>query len=153
LRVKATDLVALAEQVAEAQRGTSDRHRIVVDAPDRLDGEWDADRVSQVLANQVANAIKYSPRGGDVAIMVRREGDRAVVSISDRGIGIRADDLALLFQPFSRLYTEERASGAGLGLYISRGIVQAHGGRIEAASEGLGEGSTFTVTLPLGRPA
>ena len=152
LRLGPVDLVAVVQQVVDAQRGVSDRHRILVDAPDRLPGVWDADRLGQVLTNQVSNAIKYSPGGGEIGITVRRDGEEVVVSVSDHGVGFGPDDLPLLFQPFSRLYTEGGIAGAGLGLYISQGIVRAHGGRLWATSKGPGRGSTFTMALPLSRP-
>ncbi len=152
LRPEPLDLVALVRRVAGGQQTTSDRHRIVVDAPERLDGEWDPVRLGQVMVNLVSNAIKYSPDGGEVRIDVGREGDAALVRVADRGRGIRAADVRLLFRPFARLLRpEERGevAGAGLGLYISHGIVLAHGGSIRAESEGPGAGSEFSVRLPL----
>ena len=154
LRPEPLDLVSLVEQVARGQRGTSGRHRILIDAPERLEGEWDPDRLGQVITNLISNAIKYSPAGGDVRIRVSQEGDMVVVSVSDQGRGIRAADVALLFRPFTRLLSpEEQATvnGTGLGLYISHGIVQAHGGRIWATSQGRNSGSEFSVRLPLRR--
>jgi signal transduction histidine kinase len=144
-----TDLIAQVRHVAEVQRLASTRHRLLIDAPERLDGCWDADRLAQVLTNQVTNAIKYSPDGGDVLIRVSRAGDDAIVAVTDQGIGMRAEDLPLLFRPFSRLPTDARFEGTGLGLYISWGIVAAHGGKIVATSPGPGLGSTFTISLPL----
>jgi signal transduction histidine kinase len=154
LRPEPLDLVSLVKRVASGQQGTSDRHRVLVDAPERLDGEWDPERLGQVMTNLISNAIKYSPAGGDVRIRVRREGDAAVVSIADQGTGIRAAYLPLLFRPFTRLLSPEeqvKVNGTGLGLYISYGIVQAHGGSIWATSHGPDTGSEFSVRLPLGR--
>jgi signal transduction histidine kinase len=153
LRYAPLDLVPLIRQVVRGQQAASNRHRLLVEAPERLDGEWDPDRLGQVLTNLVSNAIKYSPAGGDVTITARREEDTAVVVVADRG-GIHPADLPLLFRPFTRLISPDeqaRVPGTGLGLYISQGIVQAHGGLILATSEGESTGSEFTVRLPLRR--
>lgn len=151
LRPEQLDLVSLVQRVADGQQLTSDRHRILIDAPERLDGSWDADRLVQVVTNLLSNALKYSP-AGDVRVSVSQERESAVVRVADQGMGIRADDLQLLFRPFIRLITPEeqlRVPGTGLGLYISYGIVQAHGGSITVTSEGPGTGSVFIVRLPL----
>jgi len=103
-----------------------------------------------VLENLLSNAVKYSPAGGEVRLSVRRERETAIVSVSDRGIGIAREDLGRLFRPFSRLH-DRKASGIqgfGLGLSISERFVRAHGGRFEVTSAP-GEGSTFSFTLPL----
>jgi signal transduction histidine kinase len=153
LRREPLDLVNLVRRVASGQQATSDRHRIVMNAPERLHGEWDPDRLGQVMTNLISNAIKYSPAGGDVSISVLDEGDSALVSVSDHGNGIRPADVPLLFRPFTRLLTTEEQTnvrGTGLGLYISHGIIQAHGGSIWATSQGKGTGSEFRVRLPLG---
>jgi signal transduction histidine kinase len=148
-----TDLVAVVQQVVESQAPMSSHHRILVDAPARLEGRWDADRLGQVLTNQIANAIKYSPDGGEIRIRARSQDDAAIVTVTDEGIGICTDDLPRLFRPFARLADSARFEGTGLGLYISQGIVVAHGGRISAESPGPGLGSTFTIRLPLSGPA
>jgi signal transduction histidine kinase len=149
LSPRSTDLTALVRQAAESPGQTSERHRVVVDAPERLEGHWDPDRLGQVVTNLVANAIKYSPEGGEIAVHLASDGDTAVIRVTDRGIGIRAEDLHLLFRPFSRLPDGAKLEGTGLGLYISHGIVAAHGGRLSAESRGPGHGATFTVRLPL----
>jgi signal transduction histidine kinase len=115
----------------------------------------DAGAVSEVFDNLLTNAIKYSPGGTRVEVRVSRSADAAVqVAVSDRGIGIPAEDLPLLFQKFSRLdgARQRGIPGSGLGLYICRWIVEAHGGRIEVESQP-GVGSTFSVTLPLASAA
>ncbi|MHB8991513.1 MAG: PAS domain-containing sensor histidine kinase [Chloroflexota bacterium] len=143
------ELVAVAREVVEGQQATTKRHRLILEAPDGpVKGNWDRDRVAQALTNLVSNAIKYSPEGGEVGVVVRRVDGQACVSVIDYGIGIAREDIPLLFQPYSRLYRRGQAKGTGLGLYITRGIVEAHGGRIWVDSE-LGKGSTFTFTLPI----
>jgi signal transduction histidine kinase len=111
----------------------------------------DPHRLSQVLMNLLTNALKYSPEGARVTVRVARTEDEACVSVEDQGVGIPADALPHLFDRFFRVSkTSGGVQGLGLGLYISRRIVDAHGGRIEVRSE-LGRGSTFTVKLPLPR--
>ncbi len=145
------DLVELARRVVKAMQSTTSRHQIVLEAPDRLEVHADPDRIEQVLGNLLSNAIKYSPGGGPIRVEVRQQDQVASVSVTDQGVGIRPEDLPLLFKPFSRLYTGREARGAGLGLYISHGIVQAHGGRLWAESPGPGKGATFKFTLPRSR--
>lgn len=152
LHPEPTDLAALVRGVAQSLGQTSSEHRILVTAPDRLVGHWDPDRLGQVLTNQIGNAIKYSPDGGGVDVKVRQDGDAAIVTVADRGIGIDGDDIHRHFRPFSRLSNGAMLSGTGLGLFISHGIVEAHGGRISVESQGPGTGTTFTTVLPLRGP-
>ena len=113
-----------------------------------FDGVWDPARLLQVLTNLVSNALKFSPRGGTVRISARGNADWVEISVSDEGIGIPAEQLPSLFQPFSRGTAPGRSiSGTGLGLYISNRIVQRLGGRMSVESE-VGAGTTVTVRLP-----
>ena len=125
----------------------------------RVDGapivaEGDEARLEQVFANLLSNAVKYSPNGGLVEVVVRREERQAVLEVIDRGIGVPEEEREQLFVPFSRTTTavDSGIEGTGLGLYISRRIVEAHGGAIEL-HETPGGGATFCVTLPLERQA
>jgi PAS domain S-box-containing protein len=116
-------------------------------------GWWDASRITRVLENLLANAIKYSPAGGVVATSVSRDGEGTdavgIVTISDDGVGIPADDLPHIFERFHRgRNVQGRIAGTGLGLWGSRRIVEQHGGTIEIASVE-GNGTTVTVRLPL----
>ena len=115
-----------------------------------LTGRYDRTRLDQLLANLLENAVKYSPDGGEVRVRVWREGDTARLSVSDEGIGIPAADLPHIFDRFHRgtNVNDRRFAGMGLGLYICRGIVEQHNGRIWATSEP-GRGTTFEVALPL----
>jgi signal transduction histidine kinase len=110
----------------------------------------DADpaRLERVFTNLVSNALKYSPSDAPVRIAASRQAGVAVVSVTDRGAGIAADDVTRLFQRFYRARLTQRAEGLGLGLYIARMLVEAHGGRIWVESVP-GEGSTFSFTVPL----
>jgi signal transduction histidine kinase len=113
----------------------------------------DESLVRHILGNLVANAVKYSPAGTPVDLGVRRDGDSAVFRISDRGIGIPADELPQLFQAFSRASNVGDIPGSGLGLVIVKRCVDLHGGAITVESRP-GEGSAFTVRLPaFGAPA
>jgi signal transduction histidine kinase len=103
------------------------------------------------LTNLIGNAIKYSPRGGEVRVSVRNSGGSVRVSVSDHGVGIDAAQLDRLFQPFSRLRTQSAAPGLGLGLYVAREIARAHQGELSATSNTDG-GSTFVLTLPQPKP-
>lgn len=106
----------------------------------------DATRVRQVVANLLSNALKFTPEGGAVRLTLRRDGDEAVVSVSDTGPGISPDDLPRVFDRFFR-GRGVRARGSGIGLTVARELVLAHGGDLLAASEP-GQGATFTVRLP-----
>lgn len=141
------DLLALAREIAERHRTA--QHPVGVEAPGPVIGTYDRARIAQLLENLVENAIKYSPAGGDVSVVVRDTGDQAELTVTDRGIGIPPADLPHLFERFHRgtNVDDRRFAGMGLGLYICRGIVAEHGGAIRASSVS-GQGSTFHVTLP-----
>lgn len=113
--------------------------------------EADPLKASQVVMNLVSNAVKYTPPGGKVTLSLQSGPREAILVVQDTGLGMTAQQMARLFQPFVRLHEGQPGvvKGTGLGLYISKGIVEAHGGRLTVQSEGLGKGSTFTVTWPL----
>lgn len=121
------------------------------DAPLRLRGDFD--RLVQVVDNLLANAIKYTPRGGQITLRLYPDpaARQAVIEVSDTGLGIDPEHLPYLFTRYQRIPgTDRRAiSGTGLGLLIVKEVVEAHGGTVSAASAGRGQGSTFTVRLPL----
>jgi PAS domain S-box-containing protein len=110
----------------------------------------DSSRLGQVIDNLVSNAIKFTPEGGTVAVRVQKQRDRCAIEVSDTGVGIAPDELEHLFDRFYRAQEARKGhySGAGLGLAISKAIVDAHDGGIEVASEP-GRGSTFQVLLPV----
>jgi PAS domain S-box-containing protein len=148
-----TDLVALIQHVVTQRQMTTRRHAFPLDtAHASLVMEVDRARIEQVLTNLLSNAIKYSPQGGPIELAIREEVEPhiAFLSIRDRGIGIPALQQARIFGRFVRA-ENARASeitGTGLGLYLSREIVERHGGRLWFESTE-GVGSTFFMTLPL----
>jgi len=113
----------------------------------------DAARLRQVVWNLLNNAVKFTPEGGRVEVRVGREGTSARVEVSDTGEGIRPEFLPYVFDRFRQAdaTTTRRRGGLGLGLAIVRHLVELHGGTVSAESEGVGRGTTFTVTLPLAR--
>ena len=149
--------IELAEHVEEAvdtcrsgARAKEIELRVVLD---REAGSVYADpqRIRQIVWNLVANAIKFTPKGGHVEVVVQRAGSRVRLAVSDDGQGIAEADVPFLFERFWR--SEDTAAGEktglGLGLAITRSLVELHGGTLAASSPGLGRGSTFTVELPL----
>jgi signal transduction histidine kinase len=151
------DLVGLARQIAAECQKTSETHRLRVEATSpEVVGAWDGRRLERVLANLVGNAVKYSPRGGDVVIEVAGEEDDrgtwAVLRVRDNGIGIPPADLPHVFDRFRRGTNVGEIRGSGIGLANARQIVEQHGGKVEVTST-VGEGTTFTVRLPLRVPA
>ena len=121
-----------------------------LEAPDTLPAVVDRQRMAQVVDNLLSNAVKYTPAGGRVHLCLGVDGDRLDLAVSDTGIGIAAADRVRLFTRFFRARHAEEQSiqGVGLGLSITRSIVESHGGRIEVESE-VGQGSTFRVRIPL----
>jgi signal transduction histidine kinase len=114
----------------------------------------DEDRITQVLVNLVANAIQYTPEGGDVTISAARHTDEIYISVKDTGIGIPPEYIANLFTRFYRVdksRSRNTGGGSGIGLTIARHLVEAHGGRIWVESMGDGQGSTFSFSLKIAR--
>jgi signal transduction histidine kinase len=148
-------LDALARSVAASAghaAGGRPARTISVVSPGRVRVRADPDQVEAILTNLVSNAVKYSPDGSDVTVTIHDKPGWVTVDVADLGSGIAQDDIPKLFQPFGRLQSAIAAGihGTGLGLHLSRGLAQAHGGDIEVTSR-LGEGSTFTLRLPRGR--
>ncbi|MFO0679185.1 MAG: ATP-binding protein [Polyangiaceae bacterium] len=149
LHVQDADLATLVRDVATqfvddaAQAGST----LDVSTEGDLAARFDPVRIEQVVTNLVSNAIKYG-RGGPITIRAERDVEGVRVIVADRGIGIDAESCSRVFGRFERAVSERAYGGLGLGLYIARQIVLAHGGTIELASES-GVGSTFTVRLPL----
>lgn len=142
------DVGLLARDVAGRERAGSERIEVVVDGA--VSGRVDPDRIRQLLANLLENALKYSPAESPVTVRVWGEGDEGRIAVADRGIGIPAEDRPFVFDRFRRgsNVDHRRFAGIGLGLYICRGIAVQHGGRIWVESEP-GRDTTFQVAIPL----
>lgn len=150
LRLQELDLNESVLGAVELLAESSAAHPIRTSLPDTSILVWcDPHRIEQILVNLLSNAIKYSPEGGDIVVGLRQERGRAVLAVTDPGIGISEEDQRVLFEPFLRRGTlSDAIPGMGLGLYVVRRIVAAHGGKIEVESRS-GHGSTFRVYLPL----
>jgi len=154
LEYRRVDLVALVHQVVRQQSQITADHRFMVHTSDEtLLAPCDETSIRQVLENLVNNALKYSPPGTAITVGIERHPPEIVIWIQDEGCGISEEHHAVLFEPFYRVCTKGSSwiSGLGLGLYISREMINLHGGRMWLKSEP-GKGSTFTFSLPLERP-
>jgi len=154
LRRERVELAAVVQSAVETSRPLIEaaHHQLAINLPlQPLTLEADPVRLAQVIANLLNNAAKFTEEGGQLWLTVRREGDEAVVSIRDTGLGISADMLPRVFDMFAQVdRTLKRAQGGlGIGLTLARTLVEMHGGRVEVRSEGPGKGSEFTVRLPL----
>ncbi|MFN7982963.1 MAG: PAS domain S-box protein [Vicinamibacterales bacterium] len=139
-----TAIEAAAPSIAAGQ------HSLVTTLPEEpLWVRGDADRLTQVVANLLENAARYTPSGGQLELAVSREGAGGVVRVRDNGRGIPADSLETIFTMFHRIDRFDSEAGLGLGLSLARTLVQRHGGTIEARSEGVGRGAEFVIRLPL----
>jgi signal transduction histidine kinase/CheY-like chemotaxis protein len=130
----------------------SERHELLVSAADgQLIVDGDPVRLAQVFANLINNAAKYTPRGGHIEVSLRREQQTAIVSVRDNGMGILPGMLPLVFELFSQSYRARGRDqgGLGIGLALVRSLTELHEGRVEARSDGAGQGSEFIVRLPL----
>jgi PAS domain S-box-containing protein len=154
LRPSRVDLTELVRSCIAGYQPTVGRHVLRIDAPARMPaGHWDRARLEQVCHNLLANAVKYSPDGGEILVRVEDLGDRARLTVADQGVGIAADALPHVFDRFFRARTADAGPGGlGLGLHITKALVEAHGGTISAESEP-GGGSVFHVTLPYEPPS
>jgi len=154
LRKEPVALAEILEQVAEAVRPRIELagqqfHLAVAQEPVYVDA--DPVRLTQVLLNLLDNACKYTGRGGAVHLTAERDGDEVEIRVADTGIGIAPEELSCLFEMFTRVGdpAQYAQKGLGIGLALARGLVEMHGGRIQARSEGLGRGATLVVRLPV----
>jgi signal transduction histidine kinase len=146
LRTVVQDAIDLYEDVADAKQIT-----VTLTPGDPLVVSGDRDRLRQTFANLLDNAIKYTESGGRVTMTCVQEGEEAVVSVEDTGIGIDANDLPRIWDRLYRADPSRSERGLGLGLSLVKAYVAAHGGRVEAVSD-LGRGSRFVVRLPVHAP-
>jgi two-component system CheB/CheR fusion protein len=154
LQRESVDMTEVVHHAVESTKGLieSRRHTLTVtirDEPLIVDG--DRVRLTQIIENLLTNAAKFTNEGGKLAVDVFREGNKAIISISDNGIGIPQHMLSRIFELFVQEEREDRKSGSGLGIGLSlvSQLVSLHGGTITASSGGPGQGSTFVVQLPL----
>jgi len=147
IRRGACDLAAMMRRVVAEVQGQRSDVPITLKA-DGVDvvGEWDEFRLEQVVVNLLTNALRYGA-GKPIRVELDQLPGAATIRVSDQGVGIAPDDKARVFEQFVRVGDRSRIPGLGLGLYITRQLVEAHGGTISVEST-LGEGSTFTVALP-----
>lgn len=146
------DLRTLVREVVSLFEATASEQRIELSLPDEpVPGHCDSLRVEQIVSNLISNAIKYSPRAHKIDVSLLREDGEALITVRDYGIGISEEDQRRLFEPFHRAdLGRESIPGAGLGLYVAKRLVAAHGGRIEVDSIP-GQGARFVVRLPLSK--
>jgi CheY-like chemotaxis protein/two-component sensor histidine kinase len=154
LRKAPVTLAAVLESAVETSRPVIDGggHQLAVTLPpEPVHLDADPVRLAQVFANLLNNAAKYTARGGTVRLTAERAGPEVVVSVTDSGIGIAPEVLPRLFEMFSQATPALGRSqgGLGIGLSLVRGLVEMHGGRVEARSGGAGQGSEFVVRLPI----
>ena len=153
LRKQPLALDELAGEVAADFRAAARLHQIELQKPAHpVMVEADRERLEQVLVNLLSNAVKYSPQGGRIGVTVEQRAGEAMVSVSDCGIGVPADERDRLFRRFFRARNAATShyGGLGIGLFVSHQIVERHGGRFEVDSE-LGKGTTFRFLLPLAK--
>jgi signal transduction histidine kinase/CheY-like chemotaxis protein len=148
------DLVSVVRAALDTSRPALEAagHSVEIDLPEApLPVVGDAVRLTQVFANLLTNAAKYTNTRGRIWVTARREGDRAIVSVRDNGIGISALHLGSIFDMFMQVDRSNRRSqgGLGIGLTLVRSLAEMHGGKVQALSEGVGKGSEFVVDLPL----
>ena len=142
-------LEALVREAVDAARPVASASGVALDVTHGRVGvvEGDACRLAQVLDNLLSNAVKFSDDGGRVSVALCQDGDRVAVSVRDEGIGVGEAELPRLGEPFFRASTARMVPGTGLGLSLSKAIVEAHGGQLRFASA-VGSGTTVTVLLP-----
>ena len=156
LQRSSSDLVVLLEEVAELFSPLAGEKNISLDTSlprSSVLAAVDRMRFVQTLQNLLANALQHTPAGGVITLSLRAEEETAAITVADNGDGIAAEDISRVFDRFYRVDRNRTrdSGGVGLGLAIAQALVEAHDGEIEAASAGVGQGSTFTVRLPLAR--
>lgn len=154
---EACDIVTLAKEMVEQLRPVAPYHSLVANVPSEpVIGNWDAERLQQVLGNLLDNATKYSDEHTTITVRIWTTSEMAHASVHNEGTSIPSSDIEMLFRPYTRLQGSTGRQGSGLGLYIAKSIIEAHGGTLrvepdtaEASSNKL-HGTTFSFDLPLG---
>ncbi|HEX2988719.1 MAG TPA: ATP-binding protein [Chloroflexota bacterium] len=153
LNLEPIELPSFIADVIGKLDGVLEAGRVKIEAPESFPQVMaDPDRLERILINLLSNALEYSDPGTEVKVKLEQRDGEVIVSIEDRGKGISAERLSGLFQPYHRIQEARRhRESLGLGLYVTKGLVESHGGRIWAESE-VGKGSRFSFTLPLSQP-
>jgi signal transduction histidine kinase len=154
LRKENVDLASVIQRAVETSGPLLARRNqtMTSHSPTPLSADVDATRIAQIVSNLLNNASNYSPSGASVRVELAREGDVGIIRVMDMGMGIPPDQIAQVFEMFTRIQRSAtvNADGLGIGLALSRSIAELHGGTLTAASAGEGLGATFTLSLPLG---
>jgi len=148
-----SDVAAAVEQVIETFTSSVRNRRFSLERPtEPLMAEIDADRVMQAVRNLIDNAVKYSAEDGTIEVQIWQDAERAYIRVRDYGAGIPESEMARIFEAYTRANAQPDVSGTGLGLFITRGIVEMHGGELTVRN-GTGteraRGAVFTIALPL----
>jgi len=141
----------IAIRVVRAHKAFAKKNQMILDAPKELPSMvGDADKFEQILNNLISNAIKYSPQGGEIRLVMRIQNDQLRIQVQDHGIGVPPDKLERIFDKFERVDNSDtrRTGGTGIGLFLVKHLVEQHGGKVWLESI-LGKGSTFHIELPL----
>ena len=154
-KVSLQSVLAASEEASRTIIDARTHHLVMGACEDELIVDGDFDRLVQIFSNLLSNAAKYTDKAGTIEVKLRREGDRAVITISDNGIGIPAEDLSNIFELFAQVRSHHGHAdgGLGIGLSLVQQLVEMHGGSVQATSSGASQGSKFTVSLPTLRNA
>ena len=154
VELKAVDFSAFVRDYMERKRGElPEGGRLAIETEEALVVEIDCEGMEMALRNLFENALLYSPASPDIRVALKRSGKNCLLTFQDNGKGLDKHDLTRIFNMFYRVRTPgENIRGTGLGLYIVKSMINAHGGKITVTSEGPGKGCTFFITLPLADP-
>jgi signal transduction histidine kinase len=143
---------SVVEAAADSVRPAAAQRQIAITIKEAGDGvvECDPARLQQAIVNVLANAVKFTPQGGAIQIQTLSDASRARIIVTDTGVGISSEFLPFVFDPFRQAdgSSTRQFGGLGLGLSITRKIVEMHGGTIQVSSPGIHKGTTFTIDLP-----
>jgi len=147
---EACDIAALAKEVVEELRPVAPYHTLALETPEvPVIGNWDSGRLQQVLGNLLDNAIKYSDERTTITVRIWTEDDLVHVSVHNQGVGIPLAEMGQLFRPYVRLQAASARQGSGLGLHITKSMIEAHGGTLRLEPHTAeGQGTTFSFDLP-----
>jgi signal transduction histidine kinase len=154
MEMQETDMNALVANTVEVFQPLAGDKGITLEtdlSPQSIFVQVDATRIRQALQNLLGNALRYTPQGGQVRVVLDRNKNKVVIQVQDTGIGIPPEDIDRVFDRFYRVDSsrDRDLPGTGLGLAVAQAIVQSHGGRVEAQSPGVDQGSIFTMSLPI----